>query len=119
MRRILFRLLLLSFWLPAAWGLEAPEPPPGAWIELAELPAEARSTLDAIRRGGPHPYRRDGAVFHNREQRLPARTAGYYREYTVPTPGRRDRGPRRIVAGRQGEFFYTDDHYRSFRRVRE
>jgi ribonuclease T1 len=58
-------------------------------------------------------------VFRNRERLLPARRTGYYREYTVPTPGARDRGARRIVAGKEGEFYYTDDHYRSFRRIRE
>lgn len=83
----------------------------------AWLPAAARDTLASIERGGPYPYRQDGSVFHNRERRLPPRADGWYREYTVPTPGARDRGARRIVAGGQppSEFFYSDDHYRSFR----
>jgi len=85
----------------------------------AFLPAEAVATLEAIERGGPFPYPRDGAVFQNRERRLPGRPGGYYREYTVRTPGRRDRGARRIVAGAGGERYYTDDHYRSFKRIRE
>jgi len=83
------------------------------------LPAEARETVHLIRAGGPFPWPRDGAEFRNRERRLPARARGYYHEYTVPTPGRADRGARRIVAGRNGELYYTDDHYRSFWRIRE
>ena len=88
-------------------------------ISVAELPAEARETLALIKAGGPFPYQRDGAVFGNREGLLPKRSHGYYREYTVKTPGARDRGARRIVAGRGGEFYYTADHYRSFRRIIE
>ena len=75
--------------------------------------------LALIRKGGPFTYQQDGTPFGNREQLLPKRSHGYYREYTVTTPGSRDRGARRIVAGRGGEFYYTDDHYRSFRRVLE
>jgi ribonuclease T1 len=88
-------------------------------VRLAELPPEARQTLARVRAGGPFPYARDGALFGNRESQLPRRERGYYREYTVKKPGLRDRGPRRIVAGRGGEFYYTDDHYRSFRRIIE
>lgn len=84
----------------------------------AWLPAEALDTLALIERGGPFPHRQDGGTFQNRERLLPARRRGYYREYTVRTPGSRDRGARRIVSGGNppAEFFYTDDHYRSFRR---
>ena len=88
-------------------------------IALAELPAEAQRTLRLIREGGPLPYERDGVVFGNFERLLPARERGYYREYTVATPGLKQRGARRIVAGRKGELYYSDDHYRSFRRVVE
>lgn len=88
-------------------------------VRLGELPPEARQTLMLIREGGPFPHARDGVVFGNYERRLPTRPRGYYREYTVRTPGRSDRGPRRIVAGNSGEYFYTGDHYRSFRRIRE
>ncbi|HEY5898538.1 MAG TPA: ribonuclease domain-containing protein [Burkholderiales bacterium] len=88
-------------------------------VRLAELPREAQQTLALVRAGGPFPYARDGVVFGNREGRLPRRARGYYHEYTVPTAGRRDRGARRIVAGRGGEFYYSDDHYRSFRRIIE
>lgn len=84
----------------------------------AFLPAEARPVLEAIARGGPYPYRQDGGVFQNRERRLPPQPRGYYREFTVDTPGSDDRGARRIVTGGNPpvEYWYTDDHYRSFRR---
>lgn len=88
-------------------------------VQVDDIPREARETLTLIKRGGPFPYRRDGVVFSNRERRLPAQPSGYYREYTVPTPGARDRGARRIVSGTPGEFYYTDDHYNTFRRIRE
>ena len=88
-------------------------------IAANELPPEARETLPLIKSGGPFPYARDGVVFNNREGLLPKRERGYYREYTVRTPGAKDRGARRIVAGRGGEFYYTADHYRSFRRIIE
>jgi ribonuclease T1 len=82
------------------------------------LPAEAFDALAMIERGGPYPHRQDGSTFQNRERLLPSQPRGYYREYTVRTPGSRDRGARRIIAGGDPpvEFFYTDDHYRSFRR---
>jgi len=86
-------------------------------VRVEELPPEARRTLALIDAGGPFPYARDGAVFANRQRRLPPRERGYYREYTVKTPGVRDRGPRRIVAGRDGDHYYSDDHYRTFRRI--
>lgn len=90
-----------------------------AWVDHGRLPNEARATIALIRRGGPFPYRKDGATFGNREGLLPERSRGYYREYTVETPGSRDRGARRVVTGdRDREFFYTDDHYRTFRKVR-
>ncbi|MER7517443.1 ribonuclease domain-containing protein [Streptomyces sp. NPDC126499] len=86
-------------------------------VRERDLPPEARETLALIRSGGPFPYARDGAVFSNFERILPRRERGYYREYTVRTPGERDRGARRIVTGRSGETYYTDDHYQSFREV--
>lgn len=86
-------------------------------VSLAQLPPEARITLQQIERGGPFPYRRDGIEFQNRERRLPLQGRGYYREYTVPTPGSRDRGARRIVAGKTAEYYYSADHYRSFLRI--
>ena len=122
MTRVWLRCLLLSLLAGAALGVavQAREPAPPALPEVpvAQLPKEAGETLALVKRGGPFPYKKDGATFGNFEQRLPARPRGYYREYTVPTPGARDRGARRIVAG-GGEYYYTDDHYRSFRRIRE
>ena len=88
-------------------------------IPAAQLPAEARETLRLIRSGGPFPYSKDGIVFGNRERLLPRKPHGYYREYTVRTPGARDRGARRIISGQAGEQYYTDDHYRSFKRILE
>lgn len=99
-----------------------------AEVSLANLPPEAAQTLSRIKRGGPFPYpEKDGSVFGNFEKRLPIQPRGYYREYTVPTPGLRHRGARRIVAGQgrhvstvdSGEYYYTGNHYRSFRRIRE
>jgi ribonuclease T1 len=90
-----------------------------ALVALSELPRDARQTVALIRKGGPFPYDRDGVTFGNFERRLPARERGYYREYTVPTPGLGHRGARRIVAGRSGELYYSDDHYRTFKRIRE
>lgn len=123
----------------AAWGVgqrtaQAPVAPGGSAPPAAReivrpardsgrdarsLPAEAWTTLARIRAGGPFPYHQDGGVFENRERRLPQRPRGYYHEYTVDTPGSPDRGARRIVSGGNppAEFFYTDDHYRSFRRI--
>ena len=82
------------------------------------LPAEAHRVLERIATGQAHEYHQDGGIFHNRERQLPAQPRGYYREYTVATPGSDDRGARRIVTGGNppSEYWYTDDHYRSFRR---
>ncbi|MEU5880965.1 ribonuclease domain-containing protein [Spirillospora sp. NPDC047279] len=86
-------------------------------VRESDLPAEARRILRLIDQGGPFPYRKDGSVFGNRERLLPREARGYYREYTVPTPGSQDRGARRLIAGKNGERYYTADHYRSFVRV--
>jgi ribonuclease T1 len=134
-RRTLTALLavaaLAGAWAPAA-GRADSGPPSGAVVEArssrgpradlgriawAALPPEARETVARIRRGGPFPYRRDGVAFGNRERRLPSRPPGFYREYTVPTPGARDRGARRVVAADDGALFYSPDHYRTFLRV--
>ena len=91
-------------------------------MALAELPPEAQQTERLIRAGGPFPYSKDGVTFGNRERLLPRRERGYYREYTVPTPGSRNRGARRIVCGgtppvKPEVCYYTEDHYASFRRI--
>ena len=84
---------------------------------VAALPAEGVDTLRLIDSGGPFPYSKDGVTFSNRERLLPEHPSGWYQEYTVITPGSTDRGARRIVGGRSGERYYTDDHYASFREV--
>lgn len=88
-------------------------------VPLSALPREAKATLNLIRAGGPFPFEKDGTTFGNRERLLPLRPRGYYREYTVPTPGLDSRGARRIVTGRVGEYYWTADHYRSFQRIAE
>ncbi len=94
-----------------------------ARVHVAELPAQGRETYELIRRGGPFAYGKDGAVFGNRERLLPAEKRGFYREYTVATPGSRDRGARRIVCGGPARAphacYYTADHYASFRMIVE
>jgi len=122
-------LVAAALWLqrdrePAAEGAAPPvagshvgrHPPASAWP--AFLPEEARPVLRRIADGSPHPYRQDGSVFQNREGRLPSQPRGYYREYTVETPGLGHRGARRIVTGGQppAAYYYSDDHYDSFRR---
>ncbi|HKR75119.1 MAG TPA: ribonuclease [Rhodanobacter sp.] len=84
----------------------------------AFLPPEARDTLALIARGGPFPHSQDGVVFGNYEGLLPKQPRGYYHEYTVETPGAHNRGARRIITGGTPPeaYYYTDDHYRSFRR---
>lgn len=132
--RWLSRLLLIAAAVLGATACAREEPSPPSRsayaqigeVTLAALPRQAQETLVLIRQGGPFPYRKDGAVFANRERLLPRQPRGYYTEYTVPTPGSRDRGARRIVAGKGttgdpatgGEYYYTDDHYQSFRRIR-
>ncbi|MED5621515.1 ribonuclease [Ideonella sp. BN130291] len=91
-------------------------------VQLAALPPEAQATERLIRAGGPFPYAKDGSVFGNREQLLPRKARGYYREYTVKSPQAHGRGARRIVCGgepptRPESCYYTDDHYASFRRI--
>jgi len=88
-------------------------------VDICDLPPEAQHTLRLIQRGGPFPYGKDGSTFGNYEKILPPRPRGHYREYTVPTPGVRHRGARRIIAGKMAEYYYTADHYRSFYRIRE
>ncbi len=97
-------------------------------IQASELPREARDTLSLIRKGGPYPYAKDGSIFSNRERVLAKQPRGFYREFTVKTPRSRDRGARRIVCGgivakQQTQVlatcYYTDDHYASFKKIKE
>jgi ribonuclease T1 len=125
---------MLRTWLTAATlvvVLGAPAPPAAArstpdglaTIAVAKLPKEAREVYATILKGGPFQYDRDGVVFGNRERLLPAKPRGYYHEYTVPTPSVKNRGARRIVCGGASSApdacYYSDDHYQSFRRIRE
>lgn len=118
-----FIALGLGLWL----GLSPARTTAPAWstqddpgeIALVQLPPEGRHTFNLIKQGGPFPYAKDGTTFGNREGLLPSQPRGYYREFTVPTPGIDHRGARRIVAGRGGDYWYTADHYRSFQRIRE
>ena len=113
---------VVSMWLLAdtTWARDA-----GAELSVAflkQLPPEARRTYLLIHSGGPFPYRKDGIVFGNRERLLPGHARGFYREYTVSSPGVRDRGARRIVCGGMQwqspeSCFYSADHYASFRRI--
>lgn len=117
--------LAAALWMPAGAGARAPLPDPVAErpvVALAQLPAEARQTHRLIHSGGPFPYRKDGSVFGNREHLLPSHARGFYREYTVPTPGAHDRGARRIICGglrltAPEACFYSGDHYASFGRI--
>ena len=90
-------------------------------MTVAELPREGRDTLALIRKGGPFPYSKDASIFSNREHILPKQARGYYREYTVKTPGARDRGARRIICGgkQRSPCFYTGDHYATFKVLQE
>ena len=115
--------LALTSGLVAGGSVEArtTQPTPGS-VALATLPQQAQTTHQLILSGGPFPYSKDGTVFGNRERLLPAKTRGHYREYTVKTPGSRDRGARRIICGgkpptQPEACFYTDDHYASFKQI--
>lgn len=114
--------LTFAMLLPTA-GLAKPPAPVTETVALAQLPPEAQATERLIRSGGPFPFpHKDGTVFGNRERLLAVKPRGYYREYTVKTPGARNRGAKRIVCGgrqptQPEACFYTDDHYASFRRI--
>jgi ribonuclease T1 len=116
-------LLALSLAALVSFGAQAKGPAGlGADVSLSSLPPQARKTDQLIHSGGPFPYARDGVVFVNREKRLERKPRGYYHEYTVPTPGARDRGARRIICGgdtptEPDACFYTEDHYNSFHRI--
>lgn len=89
------------------------------WIDVADLPSQGRQVLALIDKGGPYPYSQDGGTFSNAEKLLPLKAKGFYTEYTVRLPGSSDRGPVRIIMGGKGQwYFWTDDHYASFSRIR-
>jgi ribonuclease T1 len=111
-------LLAALLWLPHVQAGPMVQPGIPA-VPVAELPPEARDTLHAIKQGGPFAYPRDGVVFKNYERVLPVQPRGYYREYTVKTPKTRNRGTRRIISGKVNEYYYTADHYKTFKRILE
>ncbi|WP_394779199.1 ribonuclease [Undibacterium sp.] len=126
---MIFKAIFIKKWLAflamlvlsaSAFALQAPV---SGTVAAAELPREAQTTLAAIKQGGPFAYDKDGVVFGNYESRLPRQKRGYYHEYTVKTPRARNRGARRIIAGGEprtsGEYYYTDDHYETFRKIKE
>lgn len=127
-RRYLFKVLCLVTSLVAlaiavdqGTDAQAKGTEPKVAIHIDELPSNARTTLKLIKAGGPYPYERDGVVFQNRERAIPDKPRGYYHEFTVKTPGSHDRGARRIVCGGESrsldDCYYSDDHYRSFRKI--
>ncbi|WP_137891774.1 ribonuclease [Ramlibacter sp. 2FC] len=124
-KSLLASVLLLAS-LTGSFGVQARQPltaADSATVVVAALPPQGRETYRLIHAGGPFPYSKDGTVFGNRERLLPSRQRGYYREYTVKTPGSRDRGARRIVCGGPARTpdacYYTSDHYASFSRIVE
>lgn len=109
--------LVLAGWFVSELGAEETGTPPDSGLSvraLSDLPDEAAGTWRLIEAGGPFPHDEDGTVFGNRERLLPVEESGYYREYTVDTPGSDDRGARRMVVGSGDELYYTEDHYASF-----
>ena len=126
MLRLMCVVLAAVLWLPqiSQGSSQGAQPAQGGQeglsvIAIAKLPVEARDTLRAIKQGGPFAYPRDGVVFNNFEQVLPKRQRGYYHEYTVITPGVHNRGVRRIISGEINEYYYTADHYQTFKRILE
>jgi ribonuclease T1 len=121
-RAAILAIITLVAWLAAPLAAARTPSAPDE-IRLDALPAEAHEALERIRTGSALPYERDGVVFGNRERLLPARPRGYYHEYTVKTPRERTRGARRIVCGgaiaSTSECYYSHDHYRSFKRIRQ
>ena len=127
MRKGVIKLVLTGLFVSATWfcgALYAKDVRPGSTaidVALRSLPAQAQNTYALVLQGGPFPYDKDGSVFGNRERLLPQNTRGYYREYTVKTPGLPNRGTRRIICGGPAKVpdacYYTADHYASFRKI--
>ena len=127
MLRLVGIVLAAMLWLPLASQGSTTSSSPGLQagqgglpvVAVADLSPEARDTLRAIKQGGPFAFKHDGAVFNNFEKILPKRRHGYYHEYTVVTPGKNNRGVRRIISGEDSEYYYTADHYQTFKRILE
>jgi ribonuclease T1 len=124
-RRPLLALIVLLVALGIGYGVHAaqsshhpgPATSTSTSVSLSFLPAQAADTVRLIQAHGPFPYSQDGVVFNNAEHHLPGESSGYYHEYTVQTPGSKDRGARRMITGSAGEYYYTADHYDSFVKV--
>jgi ribonuclease T1 len=122
-----FKLVLTGFLLAAMLGVASTgartvwDSPELGTVALNALPVQGQDTRRLVYQGGPFPFDKDGVVFANRERLLPPHRRGYYREYTVRTPGSRDRGARRIICGgpatQPDDCYYTADHYASFRKI--
>ncbi|HUR83157.1 MAG TPA: ribonuclease domain-containing protein [Thermoanaerobaculia bacterium] len=126
MRRLLYVIIAALAVAGTTYVRQHANPPAAGRAEArptSNISADERAAIDRtlklIEQGGPFPYSRDGVTFQNREHQLPPRPSGYYREYTVPTPGAANRGARRIVRGRDGDTWYTNDHYKTFVRIDE
>jgi len=112
---LLVALLVVGYAVRAADHHRSGDPAPPTAVALSSLPPQAADTVRLIEQGGPFPYpSNDGVVFHNNEHLLPSEPDGYYHEYTVPTPGSQTRGARRMITGRDGQYYYTGDHYETF-----
>ena len=112
---LLVALLVVGYAVRAADHHRSGDPAPPTAVALSSLPPQAADTVRLIEEGGPFPYpSNDGVVFHNNEHLLPRESDGYYHEYTVPTPGSPTRGARRMITGRDGQYYYTGDHYETF-----
>ena len=112
---LLVALLVVGYAVRAADHHRSGDPAPPTAVALSSLPPQAADTVRLIEKGGPFPYpSNDGVVFHNNEHLLPSEPDGYYHEFTVPTPGSQTRGARRMITGRDGQYYYTGDHYETF-----
>ena len=112
---LLVALLVVGYAVRAADHHRSGDPAPPTAVALSSLPPQVADTVRLIEQGGPFPYpSNDGVVFHNNEHLLPSEPDGYYHEFTVPTPGSQTRGARRMITGRDGQYYYTGDHYETF-----
>lgn len=87
------------------------------------IPKNVLDVLSFVRDNGCAPENFvGGRTFQNREKRLPKTAPGgrkiTYREWDVhpKTPGK-NRGPDRLVTGDDGSAWYTDDHYKTFKKL--
>ncbi len=124
MIRRLMALLILAAAAAAATAAQAPAPvrkdvrlPPG-------VPSRVGRVLESVDDHGSAPdgYQ-GGRTFLNIERQLPQTDRRgrrvRYREWDVhPLRPGYNRGPERLVTGSDGSAYYTDDHYRTFKKIR-